>query len=168
MITTRKPLAEYLETAYRFTTVPDDNAGFFVSYPDLPGCMTQVERIEDVGTMAAEILTLWLETAYEQGLEIPEPSAPSHYSGKFVLRLPRSLHRSLVESAEQEGVSLNQYATTLLAAGDAMAAVQRRLDRFEQELDLLNDRLRTTFTNIPSARKISRRGTKQAAAPARA
>ncbi len=31
------------------------------------------------------------------------------YSGRLVLRIPRSLHRSLKEQAELEGVSLNQY-----------------------------------------------------------
>lgn len=31
------------------------------------------------------------------------------YSGKFVLRLPRSLHKLLKEEAAIEGVSLNQY-----------------------------------------------------------
>lgn len=145
MTSTRKPLADYLAAAYPFTTVADEDE-FFVSFPDLPGCMTQVERIEDVGAAAAEIRKLWLETAYEQGLDIPEPSEPSDYSGKFVLRLPRSLHRSLAESAAQEGVSLNQYASTILAAGDAMAAVRRRLDHIEQRLD----RFRTTPNAVAS------------------
>lgn len=31
------------------------------------------------------------------------------YSGKLVLRIPRSLHKRLKEQAEAEGVSLNQY-----------------------------------------------------------
>lgn len=31
------------------------------------------------------------------------------YSGRLVLRIPRSLHKSLKEAAEIEGVSLNQY-----------------------------------------------------------
>lgn len=31
------------------------------------------------------------------------------YSGKLVLRIPRSLHKELKEQAEIEGVSLNQY-----------------------------------------------------------
>lgn len=31
------------------------------------------------------------------------------YSGKLVLRIPRSLHKLLKEEAEIEGVSLNQY-----------------------------------------------------------
>lgn len=31
------------------------------------------------------------------------------YSGKLVLRIPRSLHKALREAAKVEGVSLNQY-----------------------------------------------------------
>lgn len=31
------------------------------------------------------------------------------YSGRLVLRIPRSLHRDLKEKAAAEGVSLNQY-----------------------------------------------------------
>lgn len=31
------------------------------------------------------------------------------YSGKLVVRIPRSLHKALKEAAEVEGVSLNQY-----------------------------------------------------------
>ncbi len=31
------------------------------------------------------------------------------YSGRLVLRIPRSLHRALKNAAELEGVSLNQY-----------------------------------------------------------
>lgn len=33
----------------------------------------------------------------------------SEYSGRLVLRIPRSLHKSLKETAAAEGVSLNQY-----------------------------------------------------------
>lgn len=31
------------------------------------------------------------------------------YSGKLVIRIPRSLHKELKEAAKREGVSLNQY-----------------------------------------------------------
>lgn len=37
------------------------------------------------------------------------------YSGRMVLRLPRSLHKTLKEEAEAEGVSLNQYMLYKLA-----------------------------------------------------
>ena len=37
------------------------------------------------------------------------------YSGKLVIRIPRSLHKKLKEEAEAEGVSLNQYMLYKLA-----------------------------------------------------
>ena len=37
------------------------------------------------------------------------------FSGKLVLRIPRSLHKELKEEAEIEGVSLNQYMLYKLA-----------------------------------------------------
>jgi len=36
-------------------------------------------------------------------------------SGKFVVRLPRSLHAALIAEAEREGVSLNQLCVAKLA-----------------------------------------------------
>jgi len=147
----RKTLADCLAAAYPFNVVAEASGGYFISFPDLPGCMTQVERIEEVGAAADEIRELWIETAFEQGLDIPRPSSPASYSGKFVLRLPRSLHRTLAESAEREGVSLNQYASSLLARADALASVERRLDTLEVQLDLVHDRLRATVTGMPAA-----------------
>ena len=37
------------------------------------------------------------------------------YSGKLVLRIPRTLHKQLKEAAQMEGVSLNQYMLYKLA-----------------------------------------------------
>lgn len=37
------------------------------------------------------------------------------YSGKFTVRLPRSLHQALVARAEREGVSLNLFVTNALS-----------------------------------------------------
>jgi hypothetical protein len=40
---------------------------------------------------------------------------PNVASGKFLLRLPRELHRDLALQAKEEGVSLNQLVALLLA-----------------------------------------------------
>ena len=37
------------------------------------------------------------------------------YSGKLMLRIPKELHKQLVEAAKENGVSLNQYALYKLA-----------------------------------------------------
>lgn len=127
----RKTLAEYLALEYRFDVIADPDGGYVIKFPDLPGCMTQVDDVRDVVPMAEEVRILWLETEYERGREIPPPTYPEEYSGKLSLRLPRSLHRSLAEAAERQGVDINQYAVALLARGDALAAVERRLEAIE-------------------------------------
>jgi predicted RNase H-like HicB family nuclease len=131
-----RPLDDYLALPYPFTVLPDEAGGYFIEFPDLPGCMTQVDRAEEIGPMADEIRALWLETTFEQGLDIPPPSYPAEYSGRFVLRLPRSLHRTLAEAAAREGVSLNQYAVVLLARNDAVARIERRVDDLGRLLDV--------------------------------
>ncbi|HXT04816.1 MAG TPA: toxin-antitoxin system HicB family antitoxin, partial [Casimicrobiaceae bacterium] len=37
------------------------------------------------------------------------------YSGKFVVRVPRSVHARLARKAKQEGVSLNQLVSSVLS-----------------------------------------------------
>lgn len=109
-------LEEYLALPYRLEITPSEHGGFVVRYPELLGCVTQVERIDDAIPMAREILTGWLEIALEDGVEIPIPRTTDSYSGKFIIRMPKSLHRDLAERAETEGVSLNHYAVSVLAA----------------------------------------------------
>ena len=49
---------------------------------------------------------------------LPEPPVrpwPKEYSGKFNVRIPKSLHALLVSEAEAEGVSLNQLVLAKLA-----------------------------------------------------
>jgi antitoxin HicB len=43
------------------------------------------------------------------------------FSGKFTVRLPRSLHQALVDRAEREGVSLNLFVTNALSRTVAAA-----------------------------------------------
>jgi antitoxin HicB len=121
MATQRQSLTYYLELDYPYTVVPDDGS-FFIEFPDLPGCMTQVENASKIASAAEEIRTLWIEGEFEDGNEIPEPVTKA-YSGKFLVRLPKSLHRDLAEQAEREGVSLNAYVNYLLAEGRALDAV---------------------------------------------
>jgi hypothetical protein len=64
--------------------------------------------------MIQDAMRGWIEVSLEDGDPIPEPRLLEDYSGKFVVRLPRSLHRDLVEMASQEGVSLNQYVNVAL------------------------------------------------------
>ncbi len=138
----REPLSYYLNQAYPYTVTPDlEDGGFVIHFPDLPGCMTQVDDPAEIASMADEIRVLWLRSEYAHGDDIPLPVDVADYSGKFVVRLPRSLHRALAESAERDGVSLNAYVTAVLARGDAQRAVERRLDALGQPATVGPERL---------------------------
>ena len=122
MAVSRHSLAYHLAQEYRFNVIAGypDEGGYVIEFPDLPGCLTQIESLDELVPMANEIRELWIETEYERGRDIPEPSYPEEYSGKFNVRLPKSLHRQLAEQAAADGVSLNQHVVALLAAGNTI------------------------------------------------
>lgn len=112
-----KPSLEYyLNLQYPVILYPDPEGGYVAQIKDLPGCLTQGETLEETVANLNEARELWIETAYEAGDDIPLPSSNDSYSGKLLLRMPKSLHRRLAETSEQEGVSLNQYIVSLLSA----------------------------------------------------
>ena len=98
----RKSLDEYLALQYPFQVIADPDGGYVVVFPDLPGCMTQAETMEEIPVMAEDARRAWISVAYEDGDDIPRPSYPEEYSGKFNVRLPKSLHRRLAEGAERQ------------------------------------------------------------------
>lgn len=116
-----KTLEQYMALPYPLEIIPDsDEGGFVGSYPDLPGCLTCGETMEDVVRNAEDAKRAWLTAALEEGLVIHEPNLPTAYSGQFKLRIPKSLHRSLAEHSRSEGISMNQYCLYLLAKNDAL------------------------------------------------
>ena len=91
----------------------EEGSGWVVTFPDLPGCMSDGETPEEAVENAIDALECWLEANKEWGRDIPEPN--SEYSGKFIQRVPRSLHARLSKRAEQEGVSMNALVTSFIA-----------------------------------------------------
>lgn len=83
---------------------------YFGRVLELDGChshgATQAEALENL----RDAMEGWISVGLEYGDIIPEPLQDGGFSGKFLLRLPKSLHHRLVLEAEKEGVSLNQYA----------------------------------------------------------
>jgi len=103
----------------------EEGGGYLATAIDLPGCLgdgeTEAEAIADV----RNAIKCWIASAKKHGDSIPEPNQLDKYSGKFVARVPKSLHMALVEVARREGVSLNQFVVSKLAeaVGEKRAAV---------------------------------------------
>lgn len=111
-----KTLEYYMELPYKMEIVPDRyEGGYVVSFPDLPGCLTVGETIEEALKNAEDAKRVWLEAALEDGVRIREPQELESYSGQFKLRIPRTLHKRLAEQARYEGISMNQYCVYLLS-----------------------------------------------------
>jgi antitoxin HicB len=108
----------YLRLPYTIEVVreeTDDYSGWFARVVELPGCMTQADTFDELGEMIADAMQAWIETALETGQPVPEPRREEAYSGKFVVRIPRSLHRELAEAADRDNVSLNAFVSTSLS-----------------------------------------------------
>ncbi len=118
-----KTIEYYLSLPYRLEIVPDmEEGGYAACYPDLPGCITCADTLQQVVANAEDAKRSWLEAAIKDGIEISEPIEEadlSEYSGQFKLRIPKSLHRSLSINAKKEGISMNQYCLYLLTRNDA-------------------------------------------------
>lgn len=111
-----KDLQYYLKLPYRVILHPSEEEGYAIEVPDLPGCISQGQTIEEALKMIEDAKICWLETALENGIEIPEPvRGTEDYSGKLNIRIPKSLHRTLAEKARDEKISLNQYILYQLA-----------------------------------------------------
>ena len=116
-----KTFEEYLAMPYRLEIVPDsDEGGFVASYPELPGCISVGDTVEEAASNALDAKREWILSAIEEGIKINEPESFAAYSGQFKLRIPKSLHKSLAEHSKQEGISMNQYCLYLLTKNDAM------------------------------------------------
>ncbi len=110
-----KKIDYYMNLPYTIELQQDPEEGWFVRVRELRGCMSQGDTAEEAIEMIQEAMELWLEVSLEDGLPIPEPRAEEDYSGKFVVRVPRSLHRELVDEAQRQGTSLNQTINVALA-----------------------------------------------------
>jgi len=111
---------EYMKMSYKMEIIPDaEEGGYVVSFPDLPGCITVGDTIEEAINNAEDAKRVWIEAALESGINISEPDDIHNYSGQFKLRIPKSLHKSLSEHSKAEGISMNQYCLYLLTKNDS-------------------------------------------------
>lgn len=53
---------------------------------------------------------------HRNGEPVPVPMASRRYSGKFIVRVPPHVHRSLALGAAEAGVSMNRFVSSRLSA----------------------------------------------------
>ena len=108
-----KKVEHYMSLPYTTIIEPiNDEAGFYYvgRIMEFDGCMADGDTKEEALQSLQEAMELWIETKLANGFDVPEPAGAVKATGKFTLRLPKSLHQRLTTEAGREGVSLNQYA----------------------------------------------------------
>lgn len=93
----------------------DEGGGYSISFPDLPGCGSDGATPEEAIANGRDALHAWMSVAQEFGDELPKSFTA--VSGRFVQRVPRSLHAQLIARAKAEGVSLNTLVVSLVSQG---------------------------------------------------
>lgn len=107
----------------------EDGGGYVMTLPDLPGVMgdgaTEAQAVAD----GKEAFAAAVAALQDMGREVPEPlfsiqdTGATSASGKFVARVPKSLHAQLAHRAKKEGVSLNTLVLTFIAQGMGLQRV---------------------------------------------
>lgn len=114
----KKDFNYYMSLNYpvEISVIPEDEGGgYLASIPLLPGCMTDGETVEEAYTNLQDAKREWIIDMLDRGLPINEPNMKPRFSGRFVVRVPKTLHRLLAEESEREGISLNQFVNNSLA-----------------------------------------------------
>jgi antitoxin HicB len=116
-----KNLEYFMSLPYRIEIepIPENKGGGYVASIPLLGKYavcgdgdTIEEALENLQAMKEERLNSYVR----EGLSIPEPDPDEdEYSGKFVLRIPKYLHRELALRARENNVSLNHFVSSLLS-----------------------------------------------------
>jgi antitoxin HicB len=111
-----KNTAYYIGLPYTFVLQRDEEGDVIARIDELPGCIAHGSDDTEALARVKELQRVWIEDCLEAGDDIPEPVSEEDLpSGKWVQRVPRTLHRKLVRLAKKEQASLNQLVTSILS-----------------------------------------------------
>ena len=99
---------------YRVTWSEDDGeyVGLCAEFPSLSWlAKTPETALKGIRKVVSDVV----QDMKSSNEEVPEPIANRHYSGKFMVRVPPEVHRTLSIQAAEAGVSLNRLASTKLS-----------------------------------------------------
>lgn len=107
-----REVKDYLDLPYNYIIQPiNDESGhyYYAKVLELDGCQSTGDTFEEAYKNIKEAMEGWIKAKLDGGFEVPLPIGYDDFSGKFLIRIPKSLHYKLTVEAKKEGVSLNQY-----------------------------------------------------------
>jgi antitoxin HicB len=119
-------------TDYPFEVRPlsaEEGGGFLISYPDFAECISDGETVEEAMENGRDALKATVAALKAKKLAVPSPNSGGVASGKFVARVPKTVHAQLATRARAEGVSLNALVLTFIAQGLGGSGSEARAKR---------------------------------------
>lgn len=119
-------------TDYPFEVRPlaeDDGGSYLVSFPGFAECISDGETIEEALENSRDALKATIAALKAKKLPVPAPNSGGVASGKFVARVPKTVHAQLADLARAEGVSLNTLVLTFIAQGQGHTSPKPRAKR---------------------------------------
>ena len=95
----------------------EDGGGYLISFPDFVDCISDGETMDEALANGRDALKATIAALKSKRLPVPQPNGGSNASGKFVARVPKTIHAQLSTRAKAEGVSLNALVLTFIAQG---------------------------------------------------
>jgi predicted HicB family RNase H-like nuclease len=92
----------------------DEDGCYVGSVPGFLGPCCHGAREDAVYRQLCEILDEWIEVHEKDGIPLPEATANKEYSGKFILRLGKDLHKLLAIKAVQANESINHFCQRII------------------------------------------------------
>ena len=75
------------EYPFNISILPtEEGGGYLIEFPDLPGCISDGETIDEAIANGKDAMCCWIETAKHHGDEIPQPYASMQPTGLFQTR----------------------------------------------------------------------------------
>jgi len=126
-VTLRQPETPQPEYPVRLSPFAKaEGGGWLAEVPDLPGCISDGQTREEAIHNVEDAIAARIPTAREFDDTVPLPGGGDRPSGRWVMRVSKTLHRRLAERARAEGVSLNARGSQHLAEGNAFWSPRRQ------------------------------------------
>lgn len=104
----------------------EEGGGYLISFPDFAECISDGETVEEAMENGQDALKATIAALKAKKLAVPMPNSGGVASGKFVARVPKTVHAQLATRARAEGVSLNALVLTFIAQGLGGSGVKSR------------------------------------------
>lgn len=131
-------IARFLQKPYSRILIPQDDGGFTAEVLEFPGCFTEGASADEAYRRLEDTAASWIGACLDTGKKIPAPLTNYQTTGRFALRLPRSLYGKAAKAAAKERISLNQFICTAVAERIGTSDTRAQLDEVITEIRRLH------------------------------